>query len=122
MTIPHLDLTSTVRKAEMPTLEPVSGNASRDEAEKIGELSRQFEALLLRQILKESRQSVIQSGLFEESTTADIYNDMINFHLAESISQSGSLGLAEALERELARQHNPARGNPPSTQDDAGEH
>jgi Rod binding domain-containing protein len=75
------------------------------EAGQIKEMSRDFEALLLRQILQESRKSIIKGGLFEESSSADIYNDMVDFHLADSISRSSSLGLAGSLERELTRQN-----------------
>lgn len=105
----------------MGPLDARLNNPSANEAQKIHELSQQFESLLLRQILKEIRQSVIPSGLFEESTSTDIYSDMINFHLAESISHSDNFGLAEHLERDLNRQHPPAHGQTPPNQADPGE-
>jgi len=51
-----------VQAADLP-LEQLSTNKNVPEEEKVGELSRQFEALLLRQILKDVKKSVIKSDL-----------------------------------------------------------
>lgn len=100
---PLMPFSGSVRPDALP-LDKLAATDKVAEKEKIQELSRQFEALLLRQIFKEARKNVIKSGLIEESTATDIYNDMINDHLADSISRSGMLGLAESLARELSRQ------------------
>lgn len=69
--------------------------------EKIAEASRQFEGILLRQILDSSTKTVIKSKLADNSTTAGIYHDMITSHLADSISKSGGFGLAQTFEQQL---------------------
>jgi len=92
-----------VTASEVP-IEQLSRNSGLSEAEKIGELSRQFEAVLLRQILSEAHKTVIKSSLTDDSAVSGIYQDMITAQLAESISKSGSLGLAKTLEHELTRQ------------------
>ena len=74
------------------------------EAEKVAQLAQQFEAVLLRQILHDAQKTVIKSDLTEESSSSDIYRDMIGSQLADSISQSGSFGFARALETQLTRQ------------------
>ncbi len=84
--------------------EQLAGDANLSPAQKIAEGARLFEALLLRQILQESQKTVIQSKFADNSTSAGIYRDMITNQLAESISKSGSLGLAKSLEQQLGGQ------------------
>lgn len=73
------------------------------EAKKLADATRQFEALLIRQILQQARQTVIPSKFAESSATSDIYKDMVNAEMAEAMSRSGGLGLAESLRRQLSR-------------------
>ena len=101
MNIPSL--TPHVRASELP-LEQLAKNQHLTEKEKVGELSRQFEAVLLRQILKDVRKSVIKSGLTPEAAGSDIYTDMVTNQLAEGMSKSGAFGFARSLEHDLARQ------------------
>ncbi len=87
--------------SQMP-LDEVARNPHVSEKAKIGEATRQFEALLLRQILTEARKTVIHSDLEESSSVSAIYDDLINQTLADSISRSGMLGLADLLKRQFA--------------------
>lgn len=96
-------LSHRVQASELP-LEQLAKNQELTEEQKVGELSRQFEAVLLRQILKDVQKTVIQSDLMPSSAGHDIYQDMVTTQLADSISQSGSFGFAHSLERELTRQ------------------
>ena len=81
--------------------ENLAGNKALTENEKIGEASRQFEAILLRQFLAESQKPVIQSEYTDNSATAAIYQDFITNSLADSLSRSGGIGLAKTFERQL---------------------
>ena len=101
MEIPALP--NAVHAADLP-LEQLAKNPKLSEKEKIGELSRQFEAVLLRQILQEAHKTVIKSSLSEDSAVNGIYQDMVTNALADSISKTGSFGLAKSLEAELSRQ------------------
>jgi peptidoglycan hydrolase FlgJ len=93
-----------INPADIP-LEQLAGNQTLSKGEKVREVCRQFEAVLLRQILGDARKTVISSGdPGENSTTTQIYNDMINNQLADKISQSGAVGLAKSLESQLVRQ------------------
>ncbi len=83
--------------------ERLAGNTVLSEQQKIAEASRQFEAILLRQILSSTQKTVIPSKFTDNSTAADIYRDMITNQLAESISKSGAFGLAKAFEHQLTR-------------------
>ena len=93
--------------ADVP-LERLAGNTRLTDGQKVAEVSRQFEAVLLRQILAETQKPLIKSKLLDNSTTAGIYRDMIGNQLADSISKTGSVGLSRTLERQLARQVTPA--------------
>ena len=92
------------KAADIP-LQMLAGNQSVSEREKVAEVCRQFEAVLLRQILAESRKKVISSpGAAQDSTANGIYDDMVNNQLADGISRSGSFGLAKSLQGQLAHQ------------------
>ena len=104
-------------QADAIPLEKLAQSDRLSEPAKIREVSRQFEALLVRQILKETRKPVIESGLFGQSFSSDLYQDMINDKLAETISQSGAMGLAAQLERDLGKRYL----NPPPTKGESSD-
>jgi flagellar protein FlgJ len=86
-------------------LESLAGNKALTEDQKIGEASKQFEAILLRQFLSESQKPVIQSEFTDNSTSAGIYQDFITNQLADSLSHSGGIGLAKTFEQQLTNHH-----------------
>jgi Rod binding domain-containing protein len=81
--------------------ERLAGNTALTEQQKIAEVSRQFEAILLRQILDSTQKPMIPSKFTDNSTASGIYRDMITNQLADSISKSGTLGLAKVFEHQL---------------------
>jgi Rod binding domain-containing protein len=93
----HIDLSN------LP-LDNVAASTHATEKEKVGEVSRAFEAVLLRQILQEGQKPTLKSKLSGTSATDSIYRDMVTNQLAESISKSGSFGLAKSLAGELQKQ------------------
>jgi flagellar protein FlgJ len=97
-----LPLQPRVNAADLP-IEQLAGNPNVSQREKIEQACKQFEAVLLRQILGEARKTVISSGE-QDSTVSGIYNDMITSQLADSISRSGTFGLAKSLEAQLVHQ------------------
>jgi len=90
--------------------ERLANNQVLTEQQKIAEASRQFEAILLRQILATSQKPVITSKFTDNSTAAEIYRDMVTSQLADSISKSGAFGLASTFEHQLSRP-SPARSS-----------
>ena len=95
--------TSHVKAAELP-LDRLATNSQLSEQEKVGELSRQFEAMLLRQILADAQKTVIHSKYTDQSTAGGIYQDMVTNQLANDISKSGTFGLAQSLNSQLTHE------------------
>jgi flagellar protein FlgJ len=100
-------LQKPVAASDIPP-ERLANNTALTEQQKISEASRQFEAILLRQILAATQKTVIPSKFADNSTSAEIYRDMITTQLADSISKSGAFGLAQSFEHQLTR---PAAGD-----------
>jgi flagellar protein FlgJ len=84
--------------------EQMAANPNVPKKQKVEEACRQFEAVLLRQILSEARKTVIASDGKKDSNETDIYNDMVNTQMADNISRSGTFGLAQSLESQLVHQ------------------
>jgi len=101
-----------VRAAGLP-LEKLAANSRLSEAEKVTELSRQFEAVLLRQILEEGQKTVFRSKFSTDSAANSIYRSLIVNEMAEGVSQAGSLGLGRSLQGQLCRQLSPTEDGPP---------
>ena len=91
-------------------VEDLAGNKNLTEQQKIGEASRQFEAIMLRQILSEAQKPVITSEFTDNSTAAGIYQDFTTNALADSMSKAGTLGLAKVFEQQLSHPASKASG------------
>ncbi|HWD19746.1 MAG TPA: rod-binding protein [Verrucomicrobiae bacterium] len=91
---------NAVQASDVP-LESLAGNTNLSDSDKVAEVARQFEAVLLRQILQEARKSQIPGA---NSAESGIYDDMVNNQMADTISRSGSFGLAKSLQNQLTRQ------------------
>ena len=92
-----------VRAADLP-LDRLAGNSNLTQEEKVTEVSRQFEAVLLRQILQEAQKPAFGATNQAGSVTKDIYQDMATNQLADAISKSGAFGLARSLQGQLTHQ------------------
>jgi flagellar protein FlgJ len=79
-----------------------SPNSGRDPAA-IKKAASQFEAIILRQLLAPSMESMMSGGLggSKESGGGGMYGYMLTDTLANSLSQGGGLGLARMLEKQL---------------------
>jgi Rod binding domain-containing protein len=104
----------TVTATGLP-LEKLAGNPALSEKEKVAEVSRHFEAVLLRQILGAARKTIFKSKFSEDSMASGIYQDMTTGQLADAISHSGGFGLARSLEAQLIQQNT----NPTHTEEES---
>lgn len=96
-------LQSHVKASDLP-IEKLAMNSNVSDSEKVGQACRQFEAVFLRQILQEARKTVISSSAKHDSAISGIYGDMVNSQMADSISRSGTFGLAKSLQAQLVHQ------------------
>ena len=98
-------LNREVRASELP-LERLAGSKEVSQKEKIAEVSRQFEAVLLRQILSQAQKPMFKSTLMAgDGTSNAIYQDMITQQLADRISKGGTFGFAGVLEQQLTMEY-----------------
>jgi peptidoglycan hydrolase FlgJ len=67
-------------------------------------LSRDFEALMLTEMLKAMRQSVPDGGLFKKDSSTEIFRDMLDSESAKAASQGKGLGLGDAMYNQMAKQ------------------
>ncbi|RMD87318.1 MAG: hypothetical protein D6808_01635 [Candidatus Dadabacteria bacterium] len=87
------------------------GGASSDsgdvkKSQQIEEASRQFEAMLLHEMLKSMWKSVPEGGIFGGSNEAEIYRDMFNEALADEISKGEGVGIREIIARDIRKLEN----------------
>ena len=103
MEIQRLD--RPVQASDLP-LERLANSDQVSKQEKIGEAARQFEAVLLRQILSQAQKPLFKNSLVSGGgTTNAIYQDMVTQQLADRISEGGTFGFATVLKRELTAEY-----------------
>lgn len=66
---------------------------------KLGEASRQFEAILLRQFLGESMKPLLEGG-----PSGQVYGYLLTDSLADSLSKAGGLGLSSVIQAQLGKE------------------
>lgn len=96
-------LSTPVRPSNL-SLEQVSTSSVISEQEKVAELARQFETVLVRQLLREARQPMNDSVLEGSSSETKAYDDMVTDRMADAIGQAGGFGVASSLQLQLQRQ------------------
>ena len=73
--------------------------------QKLDELARQFEAVLLRKIITESQKPLLGPGMMSTSGPNGVYQDLMVSRLADDLAHTNSFGLAESLKAQLTRQN-----------------
>lgn len=63
--------------------------------------SRQFESLLLNFMIREMRATVPESSLFPASMAQDLFTSMLDEQYADSMAESGGIGLHRLLVEQL---------------------
>ena len=68
---------------------------------KLREAARGFEAILLRQLLAEMRKTLSGEGFFGGGAAGEIYSDLLDNAVAETVAKRGPLGIGDNLYRRL---------------------
>lgn len=90
---------------DLAGMESLSARARQYDPEALKETARQFESMLLNLMLKNMRQagSVFAEGNMFDSSETRMYQDMFDQQISLSLSQSGGIGLAEIIEKQLQK-------------------
>jgi Rod binding domain-containing protein len=91
-----------------PEVSMTGGSTALSPASNPQEVSRQFEAILMRQMLSESMKSFVEQG-----QAGQVYGYFITDALAETLTKAGGLGIRSVIEAQL-RQDGPVRPEPPA--------
>jgi Rod binding domain-containing protein len=107
MAIPSINNAhAKVNPTDIP-LEKLADSKALTEQQKTSEMTRQFEAVLLRQILNDAQKPAFKSKYASAGVSSAIYQDLMVNQLADKISSSRTVGLAQELETQVSRQTNP---------------
>ena len=74
-----------------------------------------FEAILINQLLKFMRQTVLPSGLLGQGPGKPIYDSLFDQELSQSIAKRSSLGLGKIIYSQLAKKMKSRSPGPPET-------
>ena len=81
-------------------LNPLSGGKTHSD-EQIKKVSKNFEAIFMRMIFKEMRNSVQKTGLMGSSQALDFFETMRDEQLSESLANAGGLGIGKMVYQKL---------------------
>jgi flagellar protein FlgJ len=76
-------------------------NAAQDK--KLHDISKQFEALFVNQMVSEMRKTVVRGGLIPESQAEKVYQSMLDSDYAQKIADSEQVGLSKMIYQQLLR-------------------
>src|SRR5688500_7106562 len=103
MPVSSINTAAKVNAADIP-LEKLATSKALSEEQKTSEMTRQFEAMLLRQILNEAQKSTFKSKFASSGVSTAIYQDLMVNQLADKISCSRTVGLSQELGKQVSRQ------------------
>ncbi len=75
----------------------------KKDEEKLREVCRQFEGILLSMLYSEMKKSALQSDLIPRSAARRIFEEMLDQKLMENAAERSSMGLADMLYNQLVK-------------------
>src|SRR5881409_169194 len=106
MPISSINPHAKVNPTDIP-LEKLATSKALTEEQKTSEMTRQFEAVLLRQILNDAQKPSFKSKYASTGVSSSIYQDLMVNQMADKISSTRTLGLSQELQKQVSRQTNP---------------
>lgn len=85
---------------DLASLNALRGQASQDPDAAVEKVAKQFESIFIQMMLKSMRSTVPKDGLFA-SHQMETYQDMADQQTALSMAETGGIGLAEVIKRQL---------------------
>jgi flagellar protein FlgJ len=91
-----------MRIENLPVADPATQTKPQVEDVKLRKACKDFESLLVQQMLAKMRASIPKSDLFGSKDSEAIFQTMLDEEYAQEVSDSGSLGLSDLLYTQLA--------------------
>lgn len=85
------------------TVKSDKATKSTDSKQQLKEVCRQFESVFINYLLQKMRDTVPKEGFFEQGISYDIIQSMHDEALAEELSKSGGMGLADQIYNQLSK-------------------
>lgn len=82
--------------------------AQNNDDKELKAVCQEFEAIMLDMLYKQMKATVIKSDLIEKDPGTEIFESMQDEELMKKASQTGTLGLAESLYKQLSKQYGKA--------------
>jgi flagellar protein FlgJ len=79
------------------------GDKKAKNLKSLRESSREFESLLVMEMLKAMRKSVPEGGLFEKDSSSEIFKDMLDTETAKAASRGKGLGIGQKMYDQMAK-------------------
>lgn len=92
----------TPGNARAQVLSDTLRNEAKDR-QRLNDVAREFEALLLEQMVKDMRAGIPKSRLFGDDPGRELFNEMLDGEFVRLMSQRGGIGLADFLADSLSR-------------------
>jgi flagellar protein FlgJ len=90
-------------------VEGQSGQSSLDaQKAKLRKASRDFEAIFIRELLKNMRSTLQDGGMFGSGPQGEIFSGMMDDAIADKIAGQGDLGLGNILYQRMVRMIDPS--------------
>ena len=83
------------------------------------ETANAFEAIFVRQLLQTMRSTLGGEGMFGSGTEGEIFGDMIDNALSETLSERGFLGISDMMYRRMIRDIGTVNENETGTTNDS---
>jgi murein DD-endopeptidase MepM/ murein hydrolase activator NlpD len=84
-----------------PGTNPVNPERAALERQKVTELAQEFESIMMLQMLRQMRQTMLDEEDGEKGLSAETMTDTVNTELARQLSRAGGIGIADSLLRAL---------------------
>lgn len=90
-------------KEQLPIdLKKNAGLSDTNKEAKLRKACKDFEAILMKQMLTTMRKSIPKGGLFQEGYANDMYQSMYDDELAKNMAQGKGTGVADILYNQLS--------------------
>ena len=96
-----MDLKIDPRILTSHATQPSTDKKARD-LQSLKESSREFETLLVMEMLKSMRKSIPEGGLFEKDVATETFTEMLDMETAKATTSGKGLGIAELMYNQMA--------------------